>query len=113
MSLMYITRVVPLTLPNGAEVQVEARVPAEQEIGAFDMLPEAFSFEKLQDTIKGVAALVDGALDKVKPQKVAIEFGIELSLEAGKLTSVIVNGSTKGTIKISLEWHPSARLSES
>lgn len=100
------TRLLPVTLPNGTVVQMEVRVPAERDIAAFEGLPEPLSLDVMRDAIQGVAQLVDQALDKIRPQKIVVEFGIELSYEAGKLTSLIVQGATKGTLKISLEWTP-------
>lgn len=102
------TQLVPVILPNGTIVKMEARKSGEGDISAFEGLPEPLSLEMMQSAISGVAELVDKALDKVKPQKVSVEFSVELSFEAGKLTSLIVNGSTKGSIKIGLEWAPTA-----
>ena len=105
---MQSTRLVPVMLPNGTLVKMEAQVSGERDISAFEGLPEPLSLQMMQNAIQGVAQLVDQALDKIRPQKIVVEFGIELSYEAGKLTSLIVQGSTKGTLKIALEWAPTA-----
>ena len=94
----------PVTLPNGAAIRVEARVPAERDVSILD--PEYVPVSVLRDAIGGLAELVDDAIQKVRPSKVTVEFSIELSYEAGKLTALLVNGSSKGILKLALEWSP-------
>jgi hypothetical protein len=99
------TEPIPVVLPNGATIRVEARVSAERDVGVLDFA-ECVSLDALRDAIEGLAGLVDAALQSVKPHKVTAEFAIELSYEAGKLTSLLVSGATKGVLKIGLEWTP-------
>jgi len=33
-----------------------------------------------------------------------VEFGLEVALESGQLTAVLVKGSAKANLKITLEW---------
>jgi hypothetical protein len=40
----------------------------------------------------------------VKPKKATVKFGMELAIESGQLTAVIVKGSGKGNLEITLEW---------
>ncbi len=103
---MQTTRLVTVQLPNGALAKMEVRGPAERDVAASEGLPEPLSLQFVQDAIGGIAELVENALDKVKPRKITVEFGVELSYEAGKLTSLIVQGSSKGSLKIALEWTP-------
>jgi NTP-dependent ternary system trypsin peptidase co-occuring protein len=98
------TRRIPVILPNGAQIEIEARVNPESDVGITAFAVE--SLDVLRETIEGLAELVDTAIQKVKPEKVTAEFAIELSYEAGKLTSLLVNGATKGTIKLGFEWTP-------
>jgi hypothetical protein len=93
---------IPVILPNGARIQVEARVPAERDVGVLDLA--GVSLDALREAIEGLAALVNAAIQNVKPHKVTAEFAIELSYEAGKLTSLLVSGASKGSLKIGLEW---------
>jgi hypothetical protein len=99
------TESIPVILPNGATIKVEALVSAEHDVRAFDVA-EYISLDALRDAIEGLAGLVNAALASVKPHKVTVEFAIELSYEAGKLTSLLVSGATKGVMKIGLEWTP-------
>ena len=91
---------IPVTLANGAKIRVAATVLGGEEDVAFKLL----SFEEVTKTIEGIADSLQPALQKVKPKKASVEFGLEVAVESGKLTSLLVNGSGTATLKITLEW---------
>ena len=97
-------KLIPVILPNGTRIEVEARVNPESDVGVTAFASE--SLDVLRATIEGLAGLINSAIQSVKPQKITAEFAIELSYEAGKLTSLLVNGAAKGTVKLGLEWTP-------
>lgn len=43
-------------------------------------------------------------LQKVKPKKASVKFGMEMALESGQLTALVVKGSGKANLEITLEW---------
>jgi len=63
-----------------------------------------FDFELVKNQIQKISEEFREIFSKVKPTKTTLEFGIELSVEAGQLTSIIVKGSGKSNLKITLEW---------
>ena len=38
------------------------------------------------------------------PTRASVEFGVEVAVDAGKLTALLVNGNTTGSLKVTLEW---------
>jgi hypothetical protein len=62
------------------------------------------SFKEVTDAIEGIAESVVCTLQKVKPRKACVEFGIEVALESGQLTALLVKGSGTSNLKITLEW---------
>jgi hypothetical protein len=62
------------------------------------------NFEELTAQIESVASSLYGAIKKVAPKKAAIEFSVEAAAESGKLTALLVKGSGKANLKITLEW---------
>ncbi len=94
------TRTVPVTLPNGQLVQVEVTVPETLEAVAF----QAKSFDGVIGAIEGIAMAVQQALAKVKPKKATVELGLEVGVEAGQLTALLVKGTGKANLKVSLTW---------
>ncbi len=92
--------IIKAKLENGAIVHVEARSLGGQEEVAFTVLP----FEGVTDAIESIAASIVTTLEKVKPKKASVEFGIEVALESGQLTALLVKGSGTSNLKITLEW---------
>ncbi len=94
------TETIPVELADGVIMNVEATVLSGEEDVAFDVL----SFENVTTAIERIAAAVIVPLRKVKPHKASVEFGLEVALEAGKLTTLLTQSSTTANLKITLEW---------
>ncbi len=93
-------KIVNVRLPNGAVAHVEARdFGGEERIAA-----EIPNFEELMTPIEGIASSLSRVWDRVAPQKASVEFGLQVAVEAGKLTSLFVQGSGEANLKICLEW---------
>jgi hypothetical protein len=94
-------RLVRVDVGGGRIIQVEARsVDPEADIGIGDIL----SFQGMVDSIEAIAASMTAALAKAKPDKATVEFGVDIGVEAGGLTSLIVKGTGKATLTITLQW---------
>jgi Trypsin-co-occurring domain 1 len=94
------TEVVGSKLANGTTIHIQATALGGEERVAFDLLP----FEDVTDAIEGIAKSMVTALEKAKPRRASIEFGLEIGIESGKLTALIVKGSGTANLKITLEW---------
>jgi hypothetical protein len=81
-------------------LEVQTAGDPETEVGIRDVL----SFEGVVDTIEALTDSLMNALRKAKPDKATLEFGVDIGVEAGALTSVIVKGTGTATVKITLEW---------
>jgi hypothetical protein len=93
------TTIIPLELADGTIVRVEATPIGEQQV-AFHQRP----FKEATDAIKAVAKELGQVLQEVKPDKASVKFGLEIAIESGKLTTLIVKGSGKANLEITLEW---------
>lgn len=91
---------VALLLADGSTVRAEVAVRGEEEVG----LRTAFDFSAVTETIRGVAGSIRGALEPLLPDKVEVEFGLELAIENGSLAAIVAKGSTKANFTIALEW---------
>lgn len=102
-------KVVPVELENGNVVRVEATVlnasgdTSDQEIES-DVAANIRPLKEVTDTVKEIAATVKASIDQVKPTKASVEFGLEFGYESGKLTAMIVKGTGKANLKITLHW---------
>jgi len=65
---------------------------------------ERFDFAEVGSVLEGLTEGIRGALDKVAPDRVIVEFAIELAVKAGKLTGLVVEGGAKGSLGVTLEW---------
>jgi len=101
------TEIVKAELTNGTIVQIQATALGGQEKVGFDLLP----FKEVTDAIEGIAKSVMTSLEKVQPRKATVEFGLEIGVESGTFTAIIVKGTGTANIKITLEWGESEKTS--
>jgi hypothetical protein len=94
------TEIIPVQINNNVQVMVEATIIGTEEDVAIDIRP----FQDVTDAIEAITSAMVQTLEKVRPDKASVEFGIEIGVQSGKLTTLIVQGSSKGNMKITLEW---------
>ena len=94
------TEIIKTTLPNGATLYVETNILGGEEEVDFT-LPD---FTKVTHVLEGIAQSVVTALKQAKPQTASIEFGLEVALESGQLTALLMKGSGTSNLKVTLEW---------
>jgi Trypsin-co-occurring domain 1 len=96
---------VPVQLPNGAIVKFEVSTTGRE-----DVIFDTKQFQPVADAIEGVVQMIAAPIQKVKPKKATVKFGMELAIESGHLTAVIVKGSGKANLEITLEWETLQKL---
>lgn len=94
------TEFIPLQLGNGKLVKIEASMLGGEENVSF----KPFEIQSITDTIEGIAEAVLASLERAKPDKVAVELGLEVGVESGQLITLWVKGSSKANLKIILQW---------
>lgn len=95
----YIIENVPVVLENGETVYVEVRNSTRQSV-----VNKKYSFNKISKQIEEVSKKIKDSFQESKPDKVIVELGVELSVESGELSALLVKGSGKANLKINLEW---------
>jgi hypothetical protein len=92
---------VPAQLPDGGTVSVRAvNLGGATDVSALDQL----NLKDVADSIQQIAATIGSALQKAAPKRASVTFGIEVAVQAGKLTSLLVQGSGTATLNVTLEW---------
>ena len=94
--------IVEVELPNGATALVQAREVEDE--GATKTSFGRLSLDDVSETLEGVADSIRSAVAAAAPTKVSVELGIELAVKAGILVGLIVDGESKGSLTITLEW---------
>lgn len=95
-------KIVPVKISDEAEIFVEL---TNISSGGQDIAFEKYNLENVEKSIIAISEKMANVMAHVKPDKACVEFGIELGVESGKLTSLLVKGEGKGTFKITLEWN--------
>ena len=98
------TQSVPVQLKNGTTVYIEATSTGREDV-AFDLK----SFSQVTEALEGISGTLAQSLQKVQPDRASIKFGLDLTVESGSLTAVIVKGSSKANLEITLEWNQDSR----
>ncbi|MGY4155518.1 hypothetical protein ACVINW_001360 [Bradyrhizobium sp. USDA 4461] len=61
-------------------------------------------FSDVLDGIEAITGELGSLLKRVAPSKASIEFSIEVGIESGKLTALLVKGTGKANFKIAMSW---------
>lgn len=96
------TEIISAQLEEGISISIQATpLGGEELVGA---LPGPRAFKEVTDTVEGLAKAMIGTLKKVKPRAATVEFGLQIGVESGKLTALLVKGTGNANLKITLEW---------
>lgn len=98
------TRPIPFELSDGTTVRIETTLSGEQKVSSLSKQ----SFREMLLSIQSLSSDISSSLrtlkNEAKPTKMAVKFGLEVALESGQLTTVLVKGSGKANLEITLEW---------
>jgi hypothetical protein len=96
---------VPVNLDDHTILRIEATQLDTGVVGeGYIASVELPSFQQVIDTIKSMSKQLMTMWNEVQPSSASVEFGIEVGFEPGNLTALLVKGSGKGHLTITLEW---------
>lgn len=94
--------IVEVELPNGVTALVHA---ADADGGAVKAARAGkFDLSAVMGTLEGMSVAVKSALAKAAPDKVTAEFGLDLAVKSGALTTLLVGGGGNASLTVTLEW---------
>jgi len=94
------TSILKAKLSDGSFVHIEtSQIHGEEKVAS-----KPFDFQQVGSSIESIVDALKSSLDKAKAKKATVEFGVEIGAESGQLTALIVKGSGKANLKITLEW---------
>ncbi|GAB1539747.1 hypothetical protein NUACC21_24140 [Scytonema sp. NUACC21] len=93
------TKIITVELSDGTSVRVEATQIGDRKIN-FQSRP----FEEVTTTIESLTKEIVESLHKVKPDRARVKFGVDIAVESGKLTALVVKGASNANLEITLEW---------
>ena len=90
----------PVQLPNGGEIYIRTKI-IEQ---GGDAGISGLNFDLVHQSIEGIAQVIRDGLKGIKPSKTSVELAFEMGIKSNKLIAILVEGSGKASIKVTLEW---------
>jgi len=100
-------------MPNGDQVLVNLRDqgPGRETRGAQDVgLADAWAqietglLPGFTETIRGVITSVHQALERAMPDEISVEFGIEITVRAGKAVSLLADAGGGAHVNVVASW---------
>lgn len=91
---------IPVLLSNGLIIQMHISARAGEEDVAFKPVP----LRGLAVALQGIAEDIFSGLERARLDKTSVEFGVEVALEAGQLTALVMKGSGSASFKVTMEW---------
>ncbi|MGJ5632434.1 CU044_2847 family protein [Nostoc sp. CALU 1950] len=97
------TKIISFELSDGKIIKVEVTPIGEQPVS-----DETRVFKQATEIIKSIAEDVAGSLkdisETVKPDKFSVKLGLQIGVESGQLTALIVKGTGTANLEIAMEW---------
>ena len=97
------TKIISFQLSDGKIIKVEVTPIGEQPVS-----DETRVFKQATEIIKSIAEDVAGSLkdisQTVKPDKFSVKLGLQIGVESGQLTALIVKGTGTANLEITMEW---------
>jgi hypothetical protein len=97
------TEALQVQLPTGETIRAQVRTGDVYNVTADDAF-KRLDIDELRQTVGGVAGTLRQALDDLVPDRLEVEFGLELAVKTGKLVSVLAEAGATASIRVSLSW---------
>lgn len=97
------TKIIPVELANGTVIKVEATPFGEQKV-SFHSRPFQEFITSLKTMVTEIANPLREIQQAVKPDKMSITMGVDISIESSQLSALIVKGGGSANLEITMEW---------
>ncbi|MBH8553822.1 hypothetical protein I8751_15875 [Nostocaceae cyanobacterium CENA357] len=94
------SRIISVELTDGTSIKVEVTPIDERKITV-----QSRYFNEITAVIESLTKEIAQVLQNAKPDKASVKFGIEIGIESGKLTPLLVKGTSTANLEITLEWN--------
>ncbi|MBE9210692.1 hypothetical protein IQ244_30155 [Nostoc sp. LEGE 06077] len=94
------SKIITVELADGTNIKIEATPIGDRKPNI-----QVRQFSEFTTPLEALITEIAESLNKVKPDKASIKFGIDIGIESGKLTPVLVKGNDAGNLEITLEWN--------
>jgi class 3 adenylate cyclase len=95
--------VVNLLLENGSVLKFETDTLGEEYDPATPRGSE-FHASEITQSLQAAIELLKESVERVAPDKASVTFGIKIGIESGRVTALVVKGSSEANLTFTLEW---------
>ncbi|NEZ66119.1 hypothetical protein D0962_25720 [Leptolyngbyaceae cyanobacterium CCMR0082] len=95
------TEIIKASLNDGSVVQIQVAASGGRQDVAGGKTP---ALKDVGKAIEGIVEAVATPIHKAMPSKATIKFGIDIAVEPGQLTALLVKGGGNATLEVTLEW---------
>ena len=97
------TKIIPFELSDGTLIRMEVEQVGEQRVSF-----QGKRFEDFTKSVKSITNEIATSLreinTEVQPDRLSVKLGVEVAIESGQMTALIVKGASKANLEISMEW---------
>ena len=93
------SKIITVELSDGTNVRVEATL-----IGDCKLTFQTRPFSEVTGAIESLTKEIAETIQKIKPDRASVTFGIDIGIESGKLAPLLVKDASTANIEITLEW---------
>ena len=93
------TEVTSIELPNGELINVEVT-----QTGRADVSFGPKSFSGISEALENIVQSMLVPLQKAKPDKATIKFGIQFRVDSGRVEAFVTKGINAANFEITMEW---------
>lgn len=96
---------VEIELPDGRSIWVSVAAPGGiRDVGARDIVNKVSRVLGFHEAVEWIGSNLSAATATLRPDRVSVEFGMELAYGKGGLIAAIGGVSGKTSIKVTLGW---------
>ncbi|WP_328383552.1 hypothetical protein OHQ88_13840 [Micromonospora zamorensis] len=100
------SRSIQVELPTGEVIWAVVAVDGASNVTAGAL--HRLDIDDLRRTVRGMSASLREAVSDLVPDELQVEFGMELAVKAGKLTSMLAEAGATASVKVTLTWRGDA-----
>ena len=94
------TQMVDVSLDDETTIKIEVLESGIVQVGVGDVLP----LEPIVETVTKISQVLTKAIERAKPKKATVKYGLSIGVENGSLMAALVRGSGTANLEITLEW---------
>ncbi|MEM7555143.1 MAG: CU044_2847 family protein [Cyanobacteria bacterium P01_A01_bin.84] len=99
------SKIISVQLSDGTPIKVKVTAIGDTNRVYRQINSQTRPFGEVTSAIESLTKDIAESLQKIKPDKASIKFGIEIGIESGRLIVLLAKGIDSANLEITLEWN--------